>query len=196
MTDFFRIWFIVVYILGFLYFLGAIFSFRWRQLAVEQKAGPLPSPPAIISWLIPPFVLLAQFAQIPLDWIPIRIIGVCLSLYAMIMMPWATWMLGQSYTPGPALLENHVLITAGPFRLVRHPIYSAVAALWLGVVLGTMNWFLLLILPGLLIALNKTARKEEKMLSEKFGSAYDLYAKQKGRLIPGFTGRRKNNNLN
>jgi protein-S-isoprenylcysteine O-methyltransferase Ste14 len=188
MTDAFRLWFVVSYALGFVFFPVLIFRFRARRPTVEQRVGPLPPPLALISWLIPPIILLTG-VEISAVWIPLRMVGVGLSLYATAMMPWATWVLGRSYVPGPAVLQEHALVSAGPFRLVRHPIYSAVAALWLGAALGTLNWLLLVLWPLIVAALRKGARAEEEMLRVKFGNAYDAYARQKGRLVPKLGGR-------
>lgn len=184
MIDALRIWFVFVYILLFLFFLAVIFRFRKQRPAVEQRAGPLPPPPALISWLIPPTILLLQVGQLSAGWISVRLLGVGLSLYALVVMPWATFVLGRSYTPGPAVLEEHTLVRSGPFRLVRHPIYSAVVVLWLGAALGTLNWLLLLLWPMIVFGVTKQARAEEEMLRAKFGSAYDVYARPKGRLVP------------
>lgn len=190
MTGAFRLWFVVAYGMGFIFFLALIFRFRARRPTVEQRVGPLPPPPALISWLIPPVILLAEVGQISALWIPLRVVGVGLSLYAIVMMPWATRVLGRSYVPGPAILQEHALVSSGPFRLVRHPIYSAVAALWLGAALGTLNWLLLVLWPMIVAAVTKGARAEEEMLRAKFGNTYDAYAGRKGRLIPKLWGSR------
>jgi protein-S-isoprenylcysteine O-methyltransferase Ste14 len=184
MIDAFRWGFAITYVIGFIFFLGLIFGFRARRQRVEQRVGPLPPPPALVSWLIPPIVLLTGFGQISAGWILLRVVGVGLALYAVVMLPWASRVLGRSYAPGPAVLEEHALVTAGPFRLVRHPIYSAVAALWLGAALGTLNWILLLLWPIILVAVAKSGQAEEKMLRAKFGDAYDAYFKSKGSLVP------------
>lgn len=184
MIDGFRLAFVITYTVGFIFFLALIFQFRARRQSVEERAGPLPPPPAVISWLIPPIVLLTGFGQLSEAWIVVRVIGVGLGLYGAVMMPWATRVLGDSYVPGPAILREHALVTSGPFRVVRHPIYSAVAALWLGAALGTLNWILLLLWPLLAIGVAKSARAEEEMLRGKLGEAYDAYAQNKGLLIP------------
>jgi protein-S-isoprenylcysteine O-methyltransferase Ste14 len=188
MTDAFRLWFVVVYASGFIFFLASILRFRARRQAVEQRVGPIPPPPALISWLIPPTILLTEVGQISAAWIPLRVVGVVLSLYAIVMIPWATRVLGRSYVPGPAVLEEHSLVASGPFRLVRHPIYSAVAALWAGAALGALNWILVVLWPMVVVAVTKSGRAEERMLRAKFGNAYDAYAAKKGRLAPRFWG--------
>jgi protein-S-isoprenylcysteine O-methyltransferase Ste14 len=189
-TDAFRLWFAFAYAVGVFFFLALVYRFRSRRPTVEQRVGSLPSPPALISWLIPPIILLAQAVQIPAEWMPVRVLGVALSLYAIVMMPWATRVLGRSYAPGPAVLHEHALVSSGPFRLVRHPIYSAVAALWLGAALGTLNWLLLAPWPMILTGVTRQSRAEEGMLRAKFGDTYNTYAAPKGRLVPKLWGRR------
>lgn len=184
MQDTFRLWFVLAYALGFLFFLVQILRFRARDPVVEQRKGPLPPPPALISWFIPPAILLLDVGGLEATWPAVRIVGVLLSVYALIVMPWATWVLGRSYAPGPAVMEDHALATTGPFRFVRHPIYSAVAALWIAAALGALNWVLLVTSPVILVALLTGAEAEERMLREKFGDAYDAYAAGRGRVIP------------
>jgi protein-S-isoprenylcysteine O-methyltransferase Ste14 len=184
MTDVFRFFFALVYIVGLVFFIALILTFRARRPTVEQRVGPLPAPPAFISWLIPPIILLAGVGDISGGWIPLRALGVALSLYALVVMPWAAGALGASYAPGPAILRDQVLVVAGPFRWVRHPIYSAVIALWLGAALGTINWLLLLLWPVITLGVVKQARAEERLLRGKFGNRYDQYAAATGGLIP------------
>lgn len=64
MTDVFRLWFVVTYLVGFVFFLVLIFRFRTRRPAVEQRRGPLPPSAALISWLIPSIILLTGVGHI------------------------------------------------------------------------------------------------------------------------------------
>lgn len=186
MIDAFRLWFIVAYILGFIFFVALILKFRSRGQTVEKREGLLPPPPSLISWLVPPLILLTEVGQIAASLIALRVVGVGLSLYAIILIPWSSHVLGRSYVPGSAVLQDHSVVTEGPFQLVRHPIYSAVAALWLGAALGALNWILLVVWPFLVVAVTKSAKVEEEMLREKFGDAYATYAEDKGGLVPRF----------
>jgi protein-S-isoprenylcysteine O-methyltransferase Ste14 len=185
-ADLFRLSFAVAYLVGLVFFVILILTFIARRPLVEQRVGPLPAPPAFISWLIPPVILLADFGAFAATWMPVRVLGVALSIYALAVMPWAARVLGTSYAPGPALLRDQALVVVGPFRWVRHPIYSAVAALWLGAALGTLNWLLLLLWPIIVIGVSKQAGIEEQILRGKFGSRYDDYAATTGRLVPRF----------
>ena len=76
----------------------------------------------------------------------------------------------------------------GPYQRIRHPIYSAVVALWLGAALGTLNWLLLLLWPGVVFGVLKQAQAEEKLLRSHFGARYDTYAASTGGLLPKLIG--------
>ena len=122
-------------------------------------------------------------------------LGVGLSLYYIILLSWTVRTLGRFLVPGLAVYSDHELVTSGPFRWVRHPLYSSALALWLGAALGTLNWLLLALWPLLLAAVLSDLPREEGMLRDKFGTAYDAYAARTGRLIPrirGWRGRGKN----
>lgn len=70
------------------------------------------------------------------------------------------------------------LITTGPYALVKHPLYTAVALLvlpWLGFLLNT--WLGVVIGIALYIGSRLFAPAEEKALSETFGASWDEYCK-------------------
>lgn len=186
LTDGLRLWFIALYAFGLTLFIVTAIRFRARRDMVEKQEGPLPSPGVVIPLGVPLLILWARFGEISAEWLPLRWIGVVLSLYFLVMLPWAIVTLGRLYAPGFAVFDDHTLITSGPFRLVRHPIGSSVLALWLGAGLGTLNWLLLALWP-VFVALTAglMARTEEALLLEKFGPAYEEYAQQTNQLIPG-----------
>jgi protein-S-isoprenylcysteine O-methyltransferase Ste14 len=77
------------------------------------------------------------------------------------------------------------LCTTGPYRFVRHPMYSgATLFALLGIALIFNSWIILL-LPVLAYAVNsRLVRKEEKIMMEFFGESYRRYAAMTGRLFP------------
>jgi protein-S-isoprenylcysteine O-methyltransferase Ste14 len=94
--------------------------------------------------------------------------------------------LGTNWSVTLEIRENHRLITDGVYRLVRHPMYSALLAYAIGQALVVPNWvagpsYLLLIL--ILFAFRVGA--EEKMMLETFGDEYAAYMTRTKRLIPG-----------
>ena len=77
------------------------------------------------------------------------------------------------------------LKTTGPYRLVRHPIYSAYLLGWVSGALATGQWWLF-ICPALMAALYYlAARQEEHMiLSGPLAGQYRVYCQRTGMFVP------------
>ena len=77
------------------------------------------------------------------------------------------------------------LVTTGPYRLVRHPIYLGLALLALGGALAFSNWAaVLIVVCGLVPTFAWRARAEETLLCRTFGETYALYRKHTKMIIP------------
>lgn len=92
--------------------------------------------------------------------------------------------LGKTLTPSPIPREEGHLETTGVYAWARHPIYTALLTLSLGLVLwgASISHVVVFILLALLITLK--ARAEESMLFSKY-DAYAEYASRVGRFFPG-----------
>lgn len=189
MTQATRIWFLVLFSLGFAGTLVAFIRFRAQRGAVEDKIGPLPTPGPLVVSTVGMLILLTETGEMSAESPILRVLGLGLSLYAIVMLPWTVRTLGRYGVPGTAVLRDHVLVTSGPFRLVRHPGYSAILALWLGAALGTLNWLLLVLWLPLVAILFTVTRHEERLLRAKFGATHDAYTARAGRFIPKVRGR-------
>jgi protein-S-isoprenylcysteine O-methyltransferase Ste14 len=84
--------------------------------------------------------------------------------------------------------ERHELVTAGPYRWIRHPLYAVGILLFASIGLIAANWFILglaalaaLFIRFLVIPI------EEHELSQKFGDHYGQYIARTGRLFPRVT---------
>lgn len=86
-----------------------------------------------------------------------------------------------SILPQPS--ANATLITKGPYRFIRHPMYTAILLGSLGLVINQFTWLRLAIVIALAIVLLIKLNWEEKMLLEKF-DAYKEYMKHSKRLVP------------
>jgi protein-S-isoprenylcysteine O-methyltransferase Ste14 len=92
--------------------------------------------------------------------------------------------LGSNLTPNPIPKADGTLETGGLYRYVRHPIYTAVLALALGLTtLAASLWHLVIFLI-LVMLLGTKARAEERLLRERFPD-YQEYQATVGRFIPG-----------
>lgn len=96
---------------------------------------------------------------------------------------WARVMLGGNWSSRVALKENHELIQRGPYRVVRHPIYSGLLLMTLGTVLlaGTVGAFAALVIcfGGFWIKL----RQEEALLTKRL-AGYSEYKARTKALVP------------
>jgi protein-S-isoprenylcysteine O-methyltransferase Ste14 len=107
-----------------------------------------------------------------------------LALAGLVVMLWARVTLGRNWSAGVVLKEDHALVTSGPYRFVRHPIYSGLMllalgwAVWRGRVGGFWGLALLVVLFWV------KARSEEALMIEHFGDAYVQYKTRVKALIP------------
>jgi protein-S-isoprenylcysteine O-methyltransferase Ste14 len=91
--------------------------------------------------------------------------------------------LGPGLTPLPYPKDGAELIQAGPFALVRHPIYGGGLALGFGWALWVQGWLTLGYAVVLFAFLDAKSRREEKWLVEKFPD-YEAYRRRVRKLIP------------
>lgn len=184
MADVVRIGFVLLFGLGLVGTVAGYLRFLRHRDVVTGKVGPLPTPGPIIVTAVALAVLLTGSGEIARGWPLVRALGVALGVYALLVLPLAVRALGRFGVPGVAVLDDHALVTSGPYRHIRHPGYSAVLALWLGAALATLNWVLLVLWPLLVVGLLVTSREEEGLLRATFGLPYEAYALRTGRFVP------------
>jgi len=137
-----------------------------------------------IAFLVPLGMIFFRIGEVQAEWTIVRILGVLVSLYAIVLLPSSAATLGRFLVPQAVVFENHELVTHGPFRYVRHPAYAGDLALWLSAALGTLNLPLLVLWPLYVLGVSAEARVEEELLQAKFGSTYRDYANRSGRFLP------------
>jgi len=114
--------------------------------------------------------------------------GVLLTAAGVAIAFWARWHLGANWSGVVTLKEGHELIRTGPYRSVRHPIYTGILLGLLGtiVVTGEVRGLL-----GVAIAWASfywKARREESFLRQEFGDKFGTHAKETGMFLPKIVG--------
>jgi protein-S-isoprenylcysteine O-methyltransferase Ste14 len=93
--------------------------------------------------------------------------------------------LGPAWSFVPVADEVTGLVTTGPYRHVRHPIYLGLSMLALGQALAFASWPAFLVLfAGIVPTFIWRAAAEEKLLAATFGERYALYRTQTNMIIP------------
>jgi protein-S-isoprenylcysteine O-methyltransferase Ste14 len=107
---------------------------------------------------------------------------VCLEI---VLFGWAHQVLGQNWTAILALAKEHEMVQNGPYRYVRHPMYSAFFVIGIGFGILSANWLIgIVYLAPLLVMYAMRVSTEEKMMIDRFGEPYREYMKHTGRLFP------------
>jgi protein-S-isoprenylcysteine O-methyltransferase Ste14 len=125
-----------------------------------------------------------------MEWSAIRLpdalrwMGLPLGLIALGWLFWMFKTLGPNLTDTVNLRANATLVTSGPYRWVRHPMYLGVALLLASYSLITANLFIALAGALIVSLLVKRTSTEEAKLVERFGEAYRQYASRTGRFLP------------
>ena len=135
----------------------------------------------ILAYMIyPPAV---AWATIPLpSWL--RWLGVFGGFVAVILLIWMFRSLGMNITDTVVTRKDHSLVTHGPYRWIRHPLYTFGALLFLSLSLVTQIWLIpLLAIPTMAILVQRTSI-EENTLQERFGEEYTQYSERTGRFFP------------
>lgn len=97
---------------------------------------------------------------------------------------WARRHLGRNWSAEVRVAEGHELVTTGPYRMVRHPIYTAMLGMFIGtaIVSGRLHALIGVALLG--AAYVRKIRLEEERMSEEFGAAYGEYRRTSWAIVP------------
>jgi len=116
----------------------------------------------------------------------LRWFGLFITIVSIPIIIWVHQTLGKAYSYALETKSEQSLITTGPFRRLRHPLYSAHNLFNLGMIFLTLNIpltiFAIIGVPLTYVRM----RDEERMMFEMFGEDYKEYMKQTGRIFPKF----------
>ncbi len=136
---------------------------------------------ALALHIVAPQLLSFTYLEVP--WY-VRVMGAALALSMIPALAWMFASLGDNITPTVELRPEHTLVTTGPYRWIRHPLYTFGMTLFasLGVVAGSW-WILAWTVAGFTLLRIRLSREEEELHS-RFGLAYETWSQETPRFLP------------
>jgi protein-S-isoprenylcysteine O-methyltransferase Ste14 len=108
----------------------------------------------------------------------VQALGTCLAV-------WSRRHLGRNWSGAIQIKVDPQLVRSGPYRLVRHPIYTGLLAMYAGPAIVTGEWHALVGVALVIFAYWRKIRLEEAALSTAFGEDYEAYRRESWALVPG-----------
>ena len=110
-------------------------------------------------------------------------VGLALFATGLLFAVWARVHLGRNWGTPMTQKKEPELVTTGPYRLVRHPIYSGILLAGVGTSVA-LGWQILVLFGLSAIYFIYAARVEEKFLAERFPDTYPAYKRSSRMLVP------------
>jgi protein-S-isoprenylcysteine O-methyltransferase Ste14 len=155
-----------------------------RESAYSRLSHYLPL--AIAIYLIAaPNVPIAPLSDrfVPLALWPVRF-GAALTFLGIAFAIWARIRLAGNWSSDVTLKRDHELMVDGPYRWVRHPIYTGILVALAGTALAVGEWRGVLAVALAFAAFWRKLRIEEALMRRQFGESYARYADRVPALIP------------
>jgi protein-S-isoprenylcysteine O-methyltransferase Ste14 len=115
----------------------------------------------------------------------LRWVGVGIAICGFALLQWAQVTLGKSWSDIPRMMTDQTLITSGPYRFIRHPIYSAFILILGSTFFISANWLIGIAWIGMtVLEVFSRIGFEENLMIEYFGTQYLEYMKRTGQLLP------------
>ena len=177
-------------------FMWAGWLVLWRVMAFRVKAvAQSESLPSRLSHVVPLLIagclLAAPQVPIPLldgRFVPLAIwpaaLGAGLMFAGVLFSVWARFVLAGNWSGFVQVKQDHELIVEGPYRWVRHPIYTGLILMFVGTALAVGEWRGVLAVAIAAASFWHKLRLEEAVMRRQFGEAYARYAERVPALIP------------
>jgi protein-S-isoprenylcysteine O-methyltransferase Ste14 len=124
-----------------------------------------------------------RWASIPLPgWA--RWLGIGLGGATVLLFGWVHRTLGVNWSMPAEIKARQTLVTSGPYRWIRHPMYTTIFIWAAAFLLLSANWLVGAPWFGLALAASALVPLEEAALLETFGDAYRAYMRRTGRYLP------------
>jgi protein-S-isoprenylcysteine O-methyltransferase Ste14 len=157
-----------------------------RQLESPLSRAGHVIPLIVAAWLVWPDRLPGDFLgeQIFPRSDALYLSGVLLVAAGLLFACWARYVLGRNWSGVVTVKQDHELIRSGPYRYVRHPIYTGLLLAFVGTALARDEWRGVLAVFIVYVALWRKYRLEERWMTEQFGDAYRRFRDEVPALLP------------
>lgn len=152
-----------------------------RRVMFLQKLVGIPFFLSLVAYLIEPAWM--SWSQLDLP-VGARWSGLPIALMAVVGLPWMFRHLGSNITPTASVRREARLVVTGPYRFIRHPLYTFGSLFWLGLGLIMASWLVLLFAILAFSLMAWRTPREEAALVEKFGDEYRRYMARTPRYLP------------
>jgi protein-S-isoprenylcysteine O-methyltransferase Ste14 len=146
----------------------------------------LPFMVGMVLYIFHPHALRRTYFPISDFW---RWAGAVIFALASALMIWVHVTLGKNFSSELRIRSDQKLVTWGPYRLVRHPMYTAFFLLTIGMGLLSGNWLMGSGGLGIAVFISLRLHMEEEMMARAFGDRYRQYAAATGRFVPRLSSR-------
>jgi protein-S-isoprenylcysteine O-methyltransferase Ste14 len=137
----------------------------------------------VFAYFINPAWMAWSQVELPV-WL--RLSGAALGILTDGLIYWVFSSLGNNVSPTVVTRSRHQLVTSGPYRWVRHPLYTVGFLSYIAFAILAANWYVAVLAVVALILLSLRVPAEEAALIARNGDAYRDYAKRTGRFLPRF----------
>ena len=136
---------------------------------------------SVLIYIIRPSFMQWSVMELPI-WL--RCLAAGIGVVTVGLLYWVFHTLGENLSTTIGARDTRTLVTDGPYRWVRHPLYSVGTAFWIAFSLVSSNWLITLLSVLSFTLIVGRTRIEEENLIEAFGKSYLSYMSKTGRFIP------------
>jgi protein-S-isoprenylcysteine O-methyltransferase Ste14 len=168
----------------------------WMIWAIRTK--PVQQRESISSRLSYTVLVVAAFwlifgNDVPRDWLRVRLyesspmsaaLGIAITAAGLAFSVWARAYLGTNWSSTVTVKVGHQLVRTGPYRWVRHPIYSGLILAMVGTAVERRQVRGIIAVALLYAGFKIKSRIEERAMTSTFGADYDDYSRTTGAIVP------------
>jgi protein-S-isoprenylcysteine O-methyltransferase Ste14 len=154
---------------------------KTKESANSRRVHGLLTTGALVLLFAPIRGLTEQFVP---DTLTTAVVGLGIQIAFNLFYLYARLYLGKLWSGAITIMAGHELIQTGPYRFLRHPMYTGILGMAVGTAIVSGQYHALLGVPLFVLAYVRKIRMEERVLAAEFGEPYVAYRQRTAALIP------------